>query len=69
MDSIKLKNNNQGNGQQDSCSIADEIYHLLNQGSLYEIHQVWNQIESNEQKQFIHHAFVDKFNFDFLRYI
>ena len=68
MEPVKLKNNKPEIGQK-SCHLAEEIYSKLNQGSLFEIHQMLNKIEDEDKKRCVVKVFIEKFNFNFLKYI
>jgi len=69
MDAIKLKNNNREIGQKKQCHLAEEIYVKLNQGSLYEIHQILNQLDNEKDRKCVVRIFLEKFDFNFLKYI
>ena len=69
MDSESLKNNNKVIGQKTPLQLAEEIYTLLNQGSLYNIHQILQCLESDEDHDCLVKAFIQKFEFNFTKYI
>ncbi len=68
MEPVKLNNNKPEIGQK-SCRLAEEIYSMLNQGSLFEIHRMLNNIEDEENIKCVVKVFIEKFNFNFLKYI
>ena len=68
MEPVNLKNKKPEIGQK-SCRLAEEIYSKLNQGSLFEIHQILNKIEDEDKKRCVVKVFIEKFNFNFLKYI
>ena len=69
MDAVRLKNNKPEIGQKKPCNLADEIYAKLNEGNLYEIHKILNQLEDENQRRCVIRIFLEKFDFNFLRYI
>ena len=68
MDSVKLKNNKQDPGVK-SCKLAEKIYFNLNQGNLFEIHKILESIDNDYDKSCVINVFIQKFDFNFLRYI
>ena len=68
MDSSGLKKSNEEIGQQ-SRQVAENIYKNLNQGNLFEIHQILNNLRDDHEKSCVINVFIEKFNFNFLRYI
>ena len=70
MASVKLNNNNNTEiDQKKTCHLAEEIYAKLNQGSLYDIHQILSEVENEKQRKCIIKLFVEKFDFNFTKYI
>ena len=69
MDQIKLKNNKREIGYKKQCHLAEEIYVKLNEGSLYEIHQILSQLENEKDRKCVIQIFLEKFDFNFLKYI
>lgn len=69
MDVAKLKNRDLNISQRNPCHLAEEIYAKLNQGSLYEIHQLLSEVENEKQRKCIIKLFIEKFDFNFTKYI
>ena len=69
MNTVKLKNNKPEIGQNKSCHLAERIFRMLNQGNLFEIHEILNSLKSEEQRKCVEQVFVDKFDFNFQKYI
>ena len=69
MDSARLKNNKRVRDQKSSCQLAEEIFALLNQGSLYNIHQVLAKVKSEDELKCLEKTFMEKFEFNFTKYI
>lgn len=69
MDSVRLKNNGRVNGQKSTCQLAEEIFAMLNQGSLYNIHQVLENLKNDDELKCLEKAFIEKFEFNFTKYI
>jgi len=69
MDAVRLKNNNPEIGQKRSCHLAEKIYAMLNQGNLYEIHEILSHLENEDDRKCVIQVFADKFDFNFLKYI
>lgn len=68
MKTIELKNNPSMFGRKE-CSLAEKIYLKLNEGSLYDIHQIIESIENAEEKNRLTQVFINKYDFDFRQYI
>lgn len=68
MKTIELKNNQSMFGRKES-SLAEKIYLKLNEGSLYDIHQIIESIENAEEKNRLTQVFINKYDFDFRQYI
>ena len=49
--------------------LAEDIYCKLNQGSLFEIYQILESIKTAQLKSSIEQAFMEKYNFNFKKYI
>ena len=69
MDSGQLKNNEKLMAQKSNCQLAEEIFAMLNQGSLYNIHQVLQEMKSEDELKCLEKAFIEKFEFNFTKYI
>ena len=70
MATVRLKKiNNTEIGQKKPCHLAEEIFAKLNQGSLYEIHQILSEVENEKQRKCIIKLFIEKFDFNFTKYI
>ena len=69
MDSIQLKNNIQPGIGQKQHELAEKICHMLNQGGLFEIYQILENLKNDEDRKYVVQAFVSKYNFNFLNYI
>jgi hypothetical protein len=68
MEAIDHNNEKLEISQNEFC-LAEEIYHNLNQGSLFEIYRLMEQVEGKEKIGIIRQAFFEKYNFDFRKYI
>jgi len=69
MDTVKLKNNKPEIGQKESCHLAEKIFGMLNQGNLFEIHRILQNLKNEEEKKCLLKVFVEKFDFNFQKYI
>lgn len=69
MDAVNIKNNMPEIGQKETCHLAERIFCMLNQGNLFEIHKILQQINNEEEKLCVIKVFVEKFNFNFQKYI
>lgn len=69
MDSVELKNNNPVIGQKKSCHLAERIFRMLNQGNLFEIHKILRDLQNEEDRNCVVRVFLEKFNFNFQKYI
>jgi hypothetical protein len=69
MDSVNLKNNMLAIGQKKSCHLAERIYRMLNQGNLFEIHKILQDLKNEEEMKCVVQVFLEKFNFNFQKYI
>lgn len=69
MDKVNVKNNKPAMGQKNPCYLANKIYNMLNQGSLYEIHQELQDLKNEHDRKCLIKVFVEKFNFNFIKYI
>lgn len=69
MDAVSNKNNKPAIGQKQPCHLAEEIYAMLNQGSLFEIHQILSRLKNEKDRKCVIQLFIEKFNFNFLKYI
>ena len=49
--------------------LAEQIFHNLNQGSLFEIYQILEALEGKEEKIAVERIFFDRYNFNFRKYI
>lgn len=49
--------------------LADKIYSLLNEGSLFEIYKIMENLKSVHDKKCIKDLFNTKFNINFINYI
>jgi len=49
--------------------LAEKIYCLLNEGSLFEIYRVLDTLKTKEDKKFVREVFKAKFDFNFQKYI
>ena len=64
-----LKNRKKKGISQKEYRLAAFIYCKLNQGGLFEIYQIMDSIKSVQVKDCIVHAFVEKYHFNFQKYI
>jgi hypothetical protein len=64
-----LKNIEKKGIGQNEYRLAEDIYCKLNQGSLYEIYKIMDRIKSVQVRESIGQAFVEKYHFDFHKYI
>jgi hypothetical protein len=55
--------------KQNEYRLAEDIYCKLNQGGLFEIYQIMDSIKSAQVRDSIEQAFVEKYNFNFQKYI
>jgi hypothetical protein len=62
-------NNKQLEISQNEICLVDEIYHNLNQGSLYQIYRLIEKVEGKEKIGMISKAFFERYHFDFRKYI
>lgn len=69
MESIKFKNNKQPDNGQKQYELAEKIYCMLNQGGLFEIYQILENLKNEEDRKYVVQAFMAKYNFNFLNYI
>ena len=69
MESINLKNNKQSVIGQKQYEVAEKIYCMLNQGGLFEIYQILDDLKNEEDRKYVEQAFLSKYNFNFLNYI
>ena len=69
MDSGRLKNNEKLMAQKSNCQLAEEIFTMLNQGSLYNIHQLLQEMKSEDELKCLEKVFIEKFEFNFKKYI
>ena len=69
MDSVRLKNNRRVSDQKSTCQLAEEIFAMLNQGSLYNIHQVLEKLKNDDELKCLEKTFIEKFEFSFTKYI
>ena len=53
----------------DPSQLAERIFVNLNQGNLYEIHQILDETKDEYERSNLVKVFVEKFNFNFLMYI
>jgi hypothetical protein len=49
--------------------VAENIYRLLNQGSLFSICEIMENLKSQDEKRYVINAFKEKYNFNFLNYV
>ncbi len=49
--------------------LADKIYSLLNEGSLFEIYKIMENLNSAQDKKCIKDLFNTKFDINFIKYI
>jgi hypothetical protein len=68
MEAIDHNNEKLEISQNEFC-LAEEIYHNLNQGSLFEIYQLMEGLEGEEKICMIYQAFFERYHFDFRKYI
>jgi hypothetical protein len=61
--------NNQTVVDESKCCMADKIYRKLNEGSLYDIYQIFDSIDDAEERRLITQIFISRYNFDFRQYI
>ena len=66
-----IKNMNQINQKNPKfhVEVAENIYRLLNEGSLFGICKIMENLKSNEEKRYVINAFMEKYNFNFLNYV
>jgi hypothetical protein len=64
-----IDHNNHSKISQKEICLAEEIYHNLNQGSLFEIYRLMEELEGKEKIGIIRHAFYERYHFDFRKYI
>ena len=66
-----LKTINQINQQYSivPIEVAENIYMLLNEGSLFGICRIMENIKSKDEKKDVINAFKEKYDFNFLNYI
>ena len=69
MDALNLKNNNLENGQKKPCHVAERIFSMLNQGNLFEIHRILQELKDEEERKCVAQVFLEKFDFNFQKYI
>lgn len=68
MEAIDHNNKKLKVSQKEIC-LAEEIYHNLNQGSLFEIYRLMEELEGKEKIYMIYQAFLERYHFDFRKYI
>ena len=68
MEAIDHKNNKSVISQKEFC-LAEEIFHNLNQGSLFEIYQIMDQLKGKDEESILERAFLERYHFDFRQYI
>lgn len=68
MKSIDHTNNNTV-ADDKKCCLAEKIYRKLNEGSLYDIYQIFDSIDDAEERRIITQIFISRYNFDFRQYI
>ena len=49
--------------------VAENIYKLLNEGSLFRICRIMENLKSKDEKRYVINAFKKKYDFNFLNYI
>jgi hypothetical protein len=49
--------------------VAKKIYMLLNEGSLFGICRIMENLKSKDEKRYVINAFKEKYDFNFLNYI
>ena len=69
MEAQDLKNYKKKHFSQNEYRLAEDIFCKLNQGSLYEIYQIMDRVKSVQMRESIKQAFVEKYNFNFQKYI
>ena len=69
MDLNKLKNNKSPDIGQKQHEIVEKIYCRLNQGGLFEIYQILENLKNEEDRRYVVQAFISKYKFNFLNYI
>jgi hypothetical protein len=68
METANHKNNKKIPGPKEFL-LAEQIFHNLNQGSLFEIYQILEALEGKEEKIAVERIFFDRYNFNFKTYI
>jgi len=62
-------NNRNSISYKNECCLADEIFRNLNQGSLFEIYQLIEKLNGQDEEKFLEQVFLEKYHFDFRQYI
>lgn len=69
MESLKTINKSNQNSSASHTDVSDIIYYLLNEGSLFSICRIMENLKLNDEKRYIINAFKEKYDFDFLNYV
>lgn len=69
MDSFKFKNNQRKKIGLEQQVLIERIHAKLNQGGLFEIYQIMESIEKEEEKQVLIKAFIARYKFNFMNHI
>ena len=64
-----IDHNNKSVISQKEFCLAEEIFHKLNQGSLFEIYQIIDQLKGKDEESILERAFLERYHFDFRQYI
>lgn len=51
------------------CQMVEKIFALLNQGSLYDIYKMLDEMRNKGELSEVKDAFAEKYDFNFLNYI
>jgi hypothetical protein len=68
METANHKNNKKIPGPKEYL-LAEQIFHNLNQGSLFEIYQILETLDGKDEKRAVEQVFIDRYNFNFRTYI
>jgi hypothetical protein len=68
MEAIDHNNKKLKISQKEIC-LAEEIYHNLNQGGLFEINRLMDEVKRKEKIGVIRQVFFERYHFDFRKYI